>query len=157
MRGIHHLTPPDLCDIRITPAHAGNTTMAMAEYAWTRDHPRACGEYCNIVRSADMCIGSPPRMRGILSCILSLILMSGITPAHAGNTLPGTASDSVVRDHPRACGEYNFERCKRAEDMGSPPRMRGIRPFPLDLVRRMRITPAHAGNTTFSIRFKFKN
>ena len=70
-----------------------------------------------------------------------------ITPAHAGNTLVGDSVPIIVKDHPRACGEYCTPQESSAFAPGSPPRMRGI----LDLIvfRRAgrRITPAHAGNT----------
>ena len=51
----------------------------------------------------------------------------GITPAHAGKTLPRPAATVSLRDHPRACGE-NFELEDFSSDyLGSPPRMRGKR------------------------------
>ena len=30
--------------------------------------------------------------------------MNGITPAHAGKTLIGLSCQTVLKDHPRACG-----------------------------------------------------
>ena len=70
-----------------------------------------------------------------------------ITPAHAGNTPLCTGWDVMVRDHPRACGEYSFLIGDVIRDGGSPPRMRGILLRPCRGRRKARITPAHAGNT----------
>ena len=51
---------------RITPAHAGKTSLAYNNLMPCLDHPRACGE--NLLADADTQanLGSPPRMRGKL-------------------------------------------------------------------------------------------
>ena len=72
-------------------------------------------------------LGSPPRMRGIPLYPGQYFQISGITPAHAGNTGCSRRPRRSLRDHPRACGEYRFH----------GPRCRS----------RPGITPAHAGNT----------
>ena len=71
----------------------------------------------------------------------------GITPAYAGNT---PFSDRLIissQDHPRIRGEYaNFsQRLKRG--LGSPPHTRGIQQLAIMNKRKLRITPAYAGNT----------
>ena len=71
----------------------------------------------------------------------------GIIPAYAGNTQCRPWIPSAPLDHPRVCGEHDFESCCRAVNMGSSPRMRGT-PFDIDGVMvGVGIIPAYAGNT----------
>ena len=95
--------------------------------------------------------GSPPRMRGILQGPVGQLLQLGITPAHAGNTLSLLSCLVYVEDHPRACGEYRNCLITSSSDLGSPPRMRGIRGAVPGGRRPSGITPAHAGNTKASL------
>ena len=73
--------------------------------------------------------------------------MTGITPAHAGNTFRPFPVSLRKGDHPRACGEYVLLASHAAVIMGSPPRMRGIPMVEQRPVKASGITPAHAGNT----------
>ena len=70
----------------ITPAHAGKTRTHEEVYIMTRDHPRACGENLHKFDGLNLCIGSPPRMRGKLSPETQMNEPQRITPAHAGKT-----------------------------------------------------------------------
>ena len=70
-----------------------------------------------------------------------------ITPAYAGKSLSVSPTRTVLRDHPRLCGEKSTNREGGAPAKGSPPPMRGK-----DLHRpRERIlqgiTPAYAGKS----------
>ena len=71
---------------RIIPAHAGNTNEMIFNVVDARDHPRACGEHQLRVLNSSYKAGSSPRMRGTLSVTPSAVRLSGIIPAHAGNT-----------------------------------------------------------------------
>ena len=51
--------------------------------------------------------------------------------------------------HPRPCGEYGVRLSEQKVHKGSPPLTRGIRRSWLMMVRCLRFTPAHAGNTPF--------
>ena len=86
MRGIQAVV--DLLQPRqgITPAHAGNTCLAIPHTSHYWDHPRACGEYRQGETIQGATQGSPPRMRGILLVTRDDAKPVGITPAHAGNT-----------------------------------------------------------------------
>ena len=86
MRGIPQRNGADIVSKRITPAHAGNTTLFPLPWKSTGDHPRACGEYLLLQREAVATRGSPPRMRGILRKLTEEQENARITPAHAGNT-----------------------------------------------------------------------
>ena len=132
---------------RITPAHAGNTLSQSNFYNAIQDHPRACGEYAAVADRDGFVWGSPPRMRGILLVCHRRFGKTGITPAHAGNTIDSPLLEVDLRDHPRACGEYCIVTIRQFGGSGSPPRMRGIH---VQATRRwitLGITPAHAGNT----------
>ena len=86
MRGIHVSQPENKVASGITPAHAGNTCLAIPHTSHYWDHPRACGEYRQGETIQGATQGSPPRMRGILLVTRDDAKPVGITPAHAGNT-----------------------------------------------------------------------
>ena len=132
----------------ITPAHAGKTYSATSSAKTSWDHPRACGENATLVTSVATEIGSPPRMRGKQSYIPYRFLGHRITPAHAGKTSSIGFQISIVKDHPRACGENGADLSHSATALGSPPRMRGKPQHRISARTSERITPAHAGKTS---------
>ena len=86
MRGTLYLRHVCIYDIRITPAHAGNTNFHCHIFRQTEDHPRPCGEH-RIRYTADRAdAGSPPPMRGTRPPVIAIHQANRITPAHAGNT-----------------------------------------------------------------------
>ena len=70
----------------IIPAHAGNTSYWMTAPRRRGDHPRACGEHLPLRPCRSQDSGSSPRMRGTHAVRLPTIVITGIIPAHAGNT-----------------------------------------------------------------------
>ena len=117
--------------MRITPACAGNSPLAVTRSAFAKDHPRVCGEQ----RMADLAmfspLGSPPRVRGTAFSASISICPSGITPACAGNSLLRLRQPKNQWDHPRVCGEQCTGSFHARNKLGSPPRVRGTgcRPF----------------------------
>ncbi len=147
MRGIRLTAKSETCLLWISPAHAGNTSIIDPGCTRYTDQPRTCGEYWRDRFRSMANQGSAPHMRGIRDAHSVSERLSGISPAHAGNTATATAQDVVRADQPRTCGEYKRE-CSIVPAMtGSAPHMRGIpsRRF----VKRQQnwISPAHAGNT----------
>ena len=72
----------------------------------------------------------------------------GIIPAYAGSTATTSASSSMIRDHPRVCGEHKTRTETEAMPPGSSPRMRGA-PEALQVVPHGGgIIPAYAGSTS---------
>ena len=69
------------------------------------------------------------------------------TPAHAGNTSSISYAVGGTGVHPRSRGEYCETTLIFPSTKGSPPLTRGIRRSWLMMVRCLRFTPAHAGNT----------
>ena len=86
MRGkvlLYSLVPPRM---RITPAHAGKSTLGNGLPRVSGDHPRACGEKPPFSTPSGTTIGSPPRMRGKGGAVRTDHVGLGITPAHAGKS-----------------------------------------------------------------------
>ena len=146
MRGTGPLAACEAVYLRITPAHAGNRPCFLKCLCVWQDHPRACGEQLNIPPKLVTAQGSPPRMRGTASAASDAVRVTGITPAHAGNSKLSLYLGERDWDHPRACGEQNHTRPRNRQESGSPPRMRGTVVLKAIRVRTDRITPAHAGN-----------
>ena len=71
---------------RITPAGAGKTTFMADIAACIWDHPRRCGEKFFSKKGVDICLGSPPRMRGKHFDSIAETADGRITPAYAGKT-----------------------------------------------------------------------
>ena len=134
----------------ITPACAG-TTRTRRSAPWCRwDHPRVCGDYLDPEHEAAIAEGSPPRVRGLLKNADYLLPGDRITPACAGTTSAGASCSFKSRDHPRVCGDYLNNLDDATVTLGSPPRVRGLRPASAGADGRRRITPACAGTTCTS-------
>ena len=109
----------------ITPAHAGKTLQVGLQSMRAADHPRACGENVTSGLGNTMKAGSPPRMRGKHAGEAGAAAGARITPAHAGKTPVYIRLQSLMPDHPRACGENLHVGRVGVRLLGSPPRMRG--------------------------------
>ena len=72
--------------MRITPACAGKTGEVGYVEKASKDHPRVCGENKSVYSGFFSLKGSPPRVRGKLTSILSEFTEHRITPACAGKT-----------------------------------------------------------------------
>ena len=64
MRGTHNQRQDIPDQLRIIPAHAGNTRQGYGNLLALRDHPRACGEHSSVGTKGVRALGSSPRMRG---------------------------------------------------------------------------------------------
>ena len=111
------------------------------------DHPRVCGEKPLPWIAAAALWGSPPRMRGKVPNRRSTETKPGITPAYAGKSTCLILFDTLLKDHPRVCGEKVLKDIKKAAAVGSPPRMRGKARPPSHRLRLHGITPAYAGKS----------
>ena len=87
MRGKEYLTTLHVCNIGITPAHAGKSVVSVDSHPQAGDHPRACGEKNSVDLIVTSVPGSPPRMRGKDGEGLHVTISGGITPAHAGKSI----------------------------------------------------------------------
>ena len=109
------------------------------------DHPRVCGEKCQLYAKPSVSVGSPPRMRGKEAEQAPASEHSRITPAYAGKSYPAIFGPGYLRDHPRVCGEKYLVASEVFLCKGSPPRMRGKVPLCSADCLRPGITPAYAG------------
>ena len=106
-----------------------------------------CGEkeiFCVFV---DGIIGSPPRVRGKVSCMWVQDTLAGITPACAGKRQGDCNPCGQHRDHPRVCGEKLRLIRSAAWFPGSPPRVRGKVFGAVWRSTGIGITPACAGKS----------
>ena len=133
---------------RIIPAHAGQTSPQAPTLYSQSDHPRACGANTAVEAREAVRRGSSPRMRGKRRRRNCSPSAARIIPAHAGQARRRRRLWPSSPDHPRACGANDAARSDMASSTGSSPRMRGKRQIRLPPIRRPRIIPAHAGQTT---------
>ena len=132
---------------RITPAGAGKTPTPLRNRLKAADHPRRCGENApRLCRSARRG-GSPPQVRGKPAYRRCTSPHPRITPAGAGKTAMDDYTLARKTDHPRRCGENAGYRPRGVLHRGSPPQVRGKRPFCVLGRSPSRITPAGAGKT----------
>ena len=92
-------------------------------------------------------VGLTPAGAGNTVVIQQRHLLGGLTPAGAGNTPPRSCTARRCRAHPRGCGEHSATRRPITAFHGSPPRVRGTLASRTSAWRRLRLTPAGAGNT----------
>ena len=90
---------------RITPACAGKSLTSGRTDEQRMDHPRMCGEKCNIPLSIERKGGSPPHVRGKGFRSEHFAGFGGITPACAGKSCTKRLPMRQGKDHPRMCGE----------------------------------------------------
>ena len=105
MRGKDAYSVIEAASIRITPAYAGKSIVAVTEVSPNRDHPRLCGEKVFQTSEKSTLAGSPPPMRGKAWEQMNTFLSGRITPAYAGKSLNQFSMKPLKRDHPRLCGE----------------------------------------------------
>ena len=148
MRGKRH--PPSPCNpvMRIIPAHAGQTVSNSSRTSARSDHPRACGANLTADDAHASTAGSSPRMRGKHLFDAFRVRGGRIIPAHAGQTRLSVVTRIVWADHPRACGANLHTVTPRSNMPGSSPRMRGKPGRGRPIRARIRIIPAHAGQTS---------
>ena len=147
MRGTPIAGMAALLVVRIIPADAGSTQGDSCYDTDGEDHPRECGEHWNWIDRHVFGPGSSPRMRGAPSFGGAGIDCVGIIPADAGSTVDKPCSRSLMRDHPRGCGEHSPRLWHRLSAVGSSPRMRGALRGKEPAGKCARIIPADAGST----------
>ena len=131
----------------ITPAYAGKRPKDGTAKKADGDHPRLCGEKCCFPFIPFHSVGSPPPMRGKVSCPVGGFFDQRITPAYAGKRMNVTESVIWRQDHPRLCGEKRIPPPPSLNAKGSPPPMRGKDSVTLYRDHVVRITPAYAGKS----------
>ena len=131
----------------IIPAHAGQTAPAHARRVERADHPRTCGANQKGDTTAMSLTGSSPHMRGKRGYGAMFSPPIRIIPAHAGQTPWVLLFPPQPTDHPRTCGANAMQSMLCQLRVGSSPHMRGKLERLVGLAHRLRIIPAHAGQT----------
>ena len=72
--------------VGLIPAHAGKTYKFSLHPCYTRAHPRSRGENAGQTMPLPLSTGSSPLTRGKPDGNVSLMLATGLIPAHAGKT-----------------------------------------------------------------------
>ena len=135
----------------IIPAYAGSTACGNRCHALSRDHPRIRGEHKPDQIGHLSIQGSSPHTRGALHVACRAISRGGIIPAYAGSTAIATATESVLRDHPRIRGEHLTVVVNASFGLGSSPHTRGAQNKRITANRHSRIIPAYAGSTRIGV------
>ena len=94
--------------------------------------------------------GSFPLTRGKRGLVQILSSPRRLIPAHAGKTMPPTASLEAHRAHPRSRGENVGDFASGPGGQGSSPLTRGKRANAHRGFLTVRLIPAHAGKTSTS-------
>ena len=105
-----------------------------------------CGECGFTPTQALQNIGSSPRVRGMLEEPARRHRRDGIIPACAGNASRVETLWSNRPDHPRVCGECGYFSDDGVKEVGSSPRVRGMRWSCRTALAHGGIIPACAGN-----------
>ena len=111
------------------------------------DHPRTCGANARVIRRYSPRFGSSPHMRGKRPRRRRVDDPRRIIPAHAGQTTRPKSRAILLADHPRTCGANVLRGDLHHKDFGSSPHMRGKHSTVSFHAMRVRIIPAHAGQT----------
>ena len=133
--------------VRIIPAHAGQTSHQQSGTTDDPDHPRTCGANRPSIGTNELPTGSSPHMRGKHPARRRGEHGRRIIPAHAGQTPSPHRRPRTWTDHPRTCGANALVCWLPLTVDGSSPHMRGKLPIVSHSRSGCRIIPAHAGQT----------
>ena len=138
----------------LIPARAGNTLFLSPQGLEGRAHPRSRGEHQSQPHQLGGVPGSSPLARGTLHEHCDCIVVPGLIPARAGNTVNCLALSLIHEAHPRSRGEHLFSASLTPQVPGSSPLARGTLKLTGLSLKRGGLIPARAGNTD-SISFRF--
>ena len=147
-RGLHSLLRKAISIVRIIPARAGFTVLAVPLMVSTWDHPRTRGVYRVCNRSFAVRSGSSPHARGLPSIEGERGVKLRIIPARAGFTNVMVMALRHVGDHPRTRGVYDVRGPESGWIKGSSPHARGLHQPDRGRREPVRIIPARAGFTS---------
>ena len=133
---------------RIIPARAGNTVRRWRPEPHNSDHPRTGGEHAGLSAHSNSSPGSSPHGRGTPLVNSTVLILSRIIPARAGNTAGNRRASGTRPDHPRTGGEHQAGAVNCFRPCGSSPHGRGTRVRGNGNRAALRIIPARAGNTS---------
>ncbi len=139
---------------RNTPASAGRTGRPRSRTGCRPEHPRVGGEDRCTPYATRRATGTPPRRRGGRGRPRVPDHPGRKTPASAGRTPRPARAGRRRTEHPRVGGEDSGIAAAEAGTGGTPPRRRGGRGNPPGPLPTTRNTPASAGRTPPSWRWR---
>ena len=125
--GIQSLPIRQVPTVRVIPTGVGNTTVIPPAAVPMSGHPHGCGEYPTVCSHSLSLIGSSPRVWGIPYESPNRLHCVRVIPTGVGNTVGLEIAFYLVAGHPHGCGEYDRMARYLAVDLGSSPRVWGIR------------------------------
>ncbi len=132
---------------RFSPACAGNTLVQKTAPVHRSVQPRVCGEHHLRCLGKIRKRGSAPRVRGTPVSGRGRVVQRRFSPACAGNTEEPSPGPPPPPVQPRVCGEHTETGAIAAKTGGSAPRVRGTPRQDAITARKIRFSPACAGNT----------
>ena len=111
-------------------------------------HPRSRGEHLDSLVACLHQVGSSPLARGTPFRCCGVSLMLRLIPARAGNMHASTKPAASCPAHPRSRGEHITAICILLMAPGSSPLARGTCRTHRHNIRKHRLIPARAGNTS---------
>ena len=145
VRGSPHAPGDGSTRSRSIPACAGKPRPSRLTAAWSRVHPRVCGEATRPATRPLAHPGPSPRVRGSHGLVASALPQQGSIPACAGKPGAIARRDGNAAVHPRVCGEAVDRRPDRMRHPGPSPRVRGSPAGPSGGAAGRRSIPACAG------------
>ena len=131
----------------LIPAHAGKTGRGRRSRGLLPAHPRSRGENVRVAAKRRAKTGSSPLTRGKPYRRVSLLILWGLIPAHAGKTCQRCHPCHMIGAHPRSRGENKGRVTLLNRHEGSSPLTRGKRVSGITIAAHGRLIPAHAGKT----------
>ena len=110
-----------------------------------------CGEHPPSCSMLIVELGSSPHVRGALRAGVCRNVGHGIIPACAGSTKKTHTPITLIRDHPRMCGEHVNIKLTIQRPQGSSPHVRGAHENGVIHNAELGIIPACAGSTGYCI------
>ena len=138
--------------MRFTPTCVGKAISTSSTRSHRMVHPHVRGEGWRLGRSADGCIGSPPRAWGRRTLSTRIRQFARFTPTCVGKAQPASAGGRPSAVHPHVRGEGVEIAARLHTSPGSPPRAWGRRRVDPGGGDEARFTPTCVGKACADIR-----
>ena len=134
------------CNLRFSPACAGNINPPIIQPIKKTVQPRMCGEHAIQPLAYVFDLGSAPHVRGTWYGVVRIVSADRFSPACAGNIIRICPHPYFVAVQPRMCGEHASNTEGTQWYAGSAPHVRGTSTPQATVPRGTRFSPACAGN-----------
>ena len=134
----------------IIPTRVGTRMLCRFHRLSAQDHPHACGDKYPKSQKEKSLAGSSPRVWGQEERKRCYNRKVRIIPTRVGTSGLSEKIETLVQDHPHACGDKRSSGTQRREGTGSSPRVWGQGLISMYNIFITRIIPTRVGT---SIRF----